>query len=278
MQIPALAWLIPAHNATTSRGIPGRFTSRVYNFLEHKLLLAVKTALTGAGHPVSALINDGMLLQDGAKIDSKQIALLAHRTCESICPGINIPWIWPAHDATIKNSAGATFGTLREPPTFQAPPTLPPLLTPTRTPPTAAPALTQPRTPAPPATARPARAPDPPPIHPPQHRTPICRQPGLILTQTAARPPSAPIPAAALATIADALFNHAPLTSPPRPGQMAHVTTGPSFIHPRKHHAHHSHTSPGHFGSATARPSTTPYTPGRNGSATARPHHHYHLW
>ena len=51
MQIPDLAWLLPAHNATASRGVPGRFTSRVvvYNFLQHKLLLAVKTALAGAG-------------------------------------------------------------------------------------------------------------------------------------------------------------------------------------------------------------------------------------
>ena len=115
----------------------------------------------------------------------------------------------------IKNSAGATFGTLRVSPTFQAPPTPPPLLTPTRTPPTAAPALTQPRTPAPPANARPARAPAPPPIRPPQHRTPVCRgQPGLVPTQTATRPPSAPIPAAALAAIADALFNPDALTMP----------------------------------------------------------------
>ena len=65
MQIPDLAWLLPAHNATASRGVPGRFTFRVCNFLQYKLLLAVKTALTGAGHLVSALINDGMLLQDG---------------------------------------------------------------------------------------------------------------------------------------------------------------------------------------------------------------------
>ena len=70
----------------------------------------------------------------------------------------------------------------------------------------------------------------------------------------------------------------------PRPPHIS-TQTGPndaghnrSRLHPCKHHTHHSHTSPGHFGSATARPSTTPYTPGRNGSATARPHHHYHLW
>ena len=93
MQISDLAWLIPAHNSTASRGVPGRFTSRICNFLQHKLLLAVKTALTGAGHLVSALINDGMLLQDGTKRNNRHIAILAHRTCESICPGINIHWI-----------------------------------------------------------------------------------------------------------------------------------------------------------------------------------------
>ena len=90
MQIPDLAWLIPAHNATTSRGVPGRFTSRICNFLQVKLLLAVKTALTGTGHLVSAIINDGMLLQDGTKSNNRQIAILAHRTCDSISPDLNI--------------------------------------------------------------------------------------------------------------------------------------------------------------------------------------------
>jgi hypothetical protein len=84
------------------------------------------------------------------------IAISAHCTCESICPGINIHWIWPTYDPTIKNNLGATFWTLRVPPTFQAPPTLLPLLTPTRTPLTAAPAPTQPRTPALPDSTRPA--------------------------------------------------------------------------------------------------------------------------
>jgi hypothetical protein len=67
MQISDLTWLIPAHNATTSRGVPGHFTSRICNFLQHELLLAVKTAFSGAGHLVSALTNHGMILQDGTK-------------------------------------------------------------------------------------------------------------------------------------------------------------------------------------------------------------------
>ncbi len=160
MQIPALAWLVPAHNAAASRGVPGRFTSRVYNYLEHKLLLAVKTFLTDAGHFVSALINDSMLLQDGTKRNNdgmllqdstkrnnKQIAPFAHhRTCESICPGINMHLVWTFHGATIKNNAGATFELLRVPPPHicQAHSTLPLLLAPARAPPTSAPALAQP--------------------------------------------------------------------------------------------------------------------------------------
>ncbi len=80
MQIPDLVWLIPAHNATASRGVPGRFSSRVCNFMQHKLLLVIKTALTGTGHLVSALINDGMLLQNGTKCNNRHIAILAYRT------------------------------------------------------------------------------------------------------------------------------------------------------------------------------------------------------
>ena len=86
-----------------------------------KIFLEVKTALTGAGHLVSALINDGMFLQDGTTRNNRHITILAHRTCETICPGINIHWIWPPHDATIRNNADATFGTLRVLPHIPSP-------------------------------------------------------------------------------------------------------------------------------------------------------------
>ncbi len=83
--------------------------------------MALKTALTGTGHLVSALINDGMILQDGTKHNNRHITILAHRTFESRCPGINIHWIWPPHDATIRNNADATFGTLQVLPHIPSP-------------------------------------------------------------------------------------------------------------------------------------------------------------
>ena len=109
-RISDLAWLIPAHAPHTINSTLGRFAIRIYNLLETRILISVKDALETVNHTVAAIINDGILLQNGALTTNTRIVKIARTTSESICPGTNMLWAWKPHAPNITTDTGKIRG------------------------------------------------------------------------------------------------------------------------------------------------------------------------
>jgi hypothetical protein len=123
-RISDLAWLIPAHAPHTINSTLGRFAIRIYNLLETRILISVKDALETVNHTVAAIINDGILLQNGALTKNTRIVNIAQTTSESICPGINMLWAWKPHAPNITTDTGKILGgPLKVPRAKPSPPT-----------------------------------------------------------------------------------------------------------------------------------------------------------
>ena len=134
-RISDLAWLIPAHAPHTINSTLGRFAIRIYNLLETRILISVKDALETVNHTVAAIINDGILLQNGALTTNTRIVKIARTTSESICPGINMLWAWKPHAPNITTDTGKILGgPLKVPRAKPSPPTHFPIHHPSPTP------------------------------------------------------------------------------------------------------------------------------------------------
>ena len=100
--ISELQWLLPFCNETNKAG---SFISRLYNFIECKLLLRVYKMLRDEfGLKVAALIFDGLNVADKSKHGDQGILNRARDVCEEVCPGINMEWAWKELDFVLKNN------------------------------------------------------------------------------------------------------------------------------------------------------------------------------
>ena len=118
MGIPDFEWIVGyaqrscEAKSPPSENVAGSFISHLFQFVEAKLLDAVRCKLTCERYKIEALLFDGLRIADpsGYLADAhselaKSILETARIECEKVAPGIKMVWAWKAPDFTVANKA-----------------------------------------------------------------------------------------------------------------------------------------------------------------------------
>ena len=96
-----LKWML-AFCTDGKGGLAGSFMSRLYNYIESRLLVRVKTMLEREFElAVAALVFDGLNIADPTAHGNPRILERANAVCEEVAPGIQMHFSWKALDTCL---------------------------------------------------------------------------------------------------------------------------------------------------------------------------------